>query len=30
MGFDLITNIQSCYIEIPDLLYYSHIPTGIT
>jgi len=26
MEYNLITNIESCYIEIPRLLYYSHIP----
>lgn len=29
MSFDLVTNIESCYVEIPALLYYSHIPTVI-
>lgn len=29
MSFDLITNIESCYFDIPVLLYYSHIPTAI-
>ena len=29
MNYDLITNIESCYVETPSLLYYSHIPTAI-
>lgn len=29
MNFNLITNIESCYFDIPALLYYSHIPTAI-
>ncbi|MFZ1626662.1 MAG: ATP-binding protein [Candidatus Moraniibacteriota bacterium] len=29
MDFNLITNIESCYFDIPALLYYSHIPTAI-
>lgn len=29
MSFNLIDNIQSCHIELPSLLYYSHIPTSI-
>ena len=29
MGFNLVTNIESCYIELPALLYYSHIPTAV-
>ncbi|KKQ52425.1 MAG: PAS/PAC sensor signal transduction histidine kinase [Parcubacteria group bacterium GW2011_GWD2_38_11] len=29
MEYNLITNIGSCYIEIPSLLYYSHIPTAV-
>jgi len=29
MNFNLITNIESCYFDIPVLLYYSHIPTAI-
>lgn len=27
--FNLINNIASCYIDVPVLLYYSHIPTAI-
>lgn len=26
--FDLITNVESCYYNIPQLIYYSHIPTA--
>lgn len=26
MYYDFIKNVQSCYIELPALLYYSHIP----
>ena len=29
MDFNLVTNIESCYLDIPKLLYYSHIPTAI-
>lgn len=29
MDFNLITNIENCYFDIPALLYYSHIPTAI-
>jgi len=29
MGYNLITNIESCHIDIPGLLYYSHIPPAI-
>jgi signal transduction histidine kinase len=29
MDFNLITNLQSCYVTVPSLLYYSHIPVGI-
>lgn len=29
MDYNLITNIEGCYVEIPSLLYYSHIPTAI-
>jgi signal transduction histidine kinase len=29
MDFNLVTNIESCHIDIPQLLYYSHIPTAI-
>src|SRR3989344_2349602 len=29
MGYDLVTNLQTCYIDVPSLLYYSHIPTAI-
>ena len=28
MEFNLITNIENCYLDIPGLLYYSHIPTA--
>ena len=29
MDFNLVNNIESCYIEVPRLLYYSHIPAAI-
>lgn len=29
MGYNLITNIETCYSDIPKLLYYSHIPSAI-
>ncbi|MCX6717393.1 MAG: ATP-binding protein [Candidatus Taylorbacteria bacterium] len=29
MEYNLVTNIQSCYIDVPLLLYYSHVPTAI-
>ena len=29
MDYNYINNIQSCYVEIPKLLYYSHIPSAI-
>lgn len=29
MDFNLISNIESCYIVLPHLLYFSHIPTAI-
>lgn len=29
MEFNLITNIQNCYYDIPSLVYYAHIPTAI-
>lgn len=29
MEYNLLTNIESCYTEIPSLLYYSHIPPAI-
>lgn len=29
MNYDLLTNIESCYVDIPNLLYYSHIPSTI-
>ncbi len=29
MDFNFINNVENCYIEIPNLLYYSHIPTAI-
>ena len=29
MDYNLVTNLESCYVEIPSLLYYSHIPTAI-
>ena len=29
MPFNLITNIEGCYVDIPSLLYYSHIPTAL-
>ena len=29
MEYNTVTNIQSCYIELPHLLYYSHIPTAV-
>ena len=28
MDYNLITNIENCYFDIPRLLYYSHIPTA--
>lgn len=27
MGYNFVTNPASCYVDIPILLYYSHIPT---
>lgn len=27
--FDLITNVESCYYNIPHIIYYSHIPTAL-
>ncbi|EKE11552.1 MAG: two-component sensor histidine kinase [uncultured bacterium] len=29
MEYNLITNIESCYIDVPGIIYYSHIPTAI-
>lgn len=29
MNFNLVTNIENCYFDIPALLYYSHVPTAI-
>lgn len=29
MSFNLVTNIENCYFDIPALLYYSHVPTAI-
>jgi signal transduction histidine kinase len=29
MEYSLITNIGSCHVDIPGILYYSHIPTAI-
>lgn len=29
MDFNLVTNIENCYFDIPALIYYSHIPTAI-
>lgn len=29
MGYNLITNVKSCYVDVPQILYYSHIPTII-
>lgn len=29
MPYNLITNIESCYITVPHLLYYSHIPAMV-
>lgn len=29
MGYDIIKNIESCYVDVPGLLYYSHIPPTI-
>jgi len=26
MSYNLITNIETCYIQLPHLLYYSHLP----
>lgn len=30
MDFNFVTNIENCYLDIPVLLYYSHIPTAVT
>src|SRR3989344_8506212 len=27
MGYDLISNVENCYIQLPQLLYYSHWPS---
>jgi signal transduction histidine kinase len=29
MEYNFLTNIEACYIDIPHLLYYSHIPAAI-
>ena len=29
MNFNYITNIQTCYVDVPALLYYSHLPAII-
>jgi len=29
MEFDFVTNIKNCYVDIPVLLYYSHISTAL-
>src|SRR3990167_1983130 len=29
MEYNFFDNIQSCYFEVPSLLYYSHIPTAL-
>ncbi|HWQ60522.1 MAG TPA: HAMP domain-containing sensor histidine kinase [Candidatus Fimivivens sp.] len=29
MGYNLVTNLESCYTSVPHLLYYSHVPTAI-
>lgn len=29
MDFNLITNVESCHIDVPTIIYYSHIPTSI-
>jgi signal transduction histidine kinase len=29
MNYNFLTNIESCYIDIPAILYYSHIPAAI-
>lgn len=29
MDFNLITNIENCYFDIPTLVYYSHIPSAV-
>ena len=29
MDLNLVTNIETCYVDIPQLLYYSHIPSAI-
>jgi signal transduction histidine kinase len=29
MEFNFLTNIPGCYVDVPNLLYYSHIPTAI-
>lgn len=30
MDFNLVTNIENCYFDIPTLIYYSHVPTAVT
>lgn len=29
MDFNLVSNVESCHIVLPSLLYYSHIPTAL-
>lgn len=29
MEYNLVTNLESCYYGISNLIYYSHIPTGV-
>lgn len=29
MAYNLVSNVESCYIDIPQLLYYSHLPSII-
>lgn len=29
MEYNFLTNIENCYVDIPSLLYYSHIPTAV-
>lgn len=29
MEFNFVTNLESCYITVPSILYYSHIPAGL-
>lgn len=29
MSHDIVTNISGCYVDVPSLTYYSHIPTAV-